>query len=268
MAEQPIYDFKGLKNLLIRKGYRIGKAEPWRKIDSEEVSLRAGQIECTSQGIYLIDDDGVKRQVFFYKRAIYLEWDGVYKKPSYHICKCEVVAKNMREYRYANTPSVRVLDKSNRMKETSVSDLPLCGYCASILRRYEGFTSSDFSEMIKKESTPTTSPKSKTEVDIFGYTKDWQMISHNYRIKHNYTCEKCGIQVSPFDHTFMEVHHKNKIKIDNRESNLQCLCVKCHSEVDPTHIHNFATGGKRLLIKLFLEKYGNNKKNGNDDLPF
>ena len=54
MAEQPIYDFKGLKNLLIRKGYRIGKAEPWRKIDSEEVSLRAGQIECTSQGIYLI----------------------------------------------------------------------------------------------------------------------------------------------------------------------------------------------------------------------
>ena len=117
--------------------------------------------------------------------------------------------------------------------------------------------SSQFAEILRNAASEDESKPSDKEVNpITGYTKDWQKISEKVRNEHNWTCEKCGIHVSPYDHSFMEVHHKNRIKTDNRESNLQCLCIKCHSEVDPIHIHNFSTPNKRLLIKLFMEKYG------------
>ena len=90
MDEKPICDFSGLKKCLIEKGYHIGKAEPWRKIDSEEVNLKKGQLECTDEGIFLIDDDGFKHQVFLYKRRYKLRQ---YGKPRFHICKCETIEK-------------------------------------------------------------------------------------------------------------------------------------------------------------------------------
>lgn len=45
-------------------------------------------------------------------------------------------------------------------------------------------------------------------------------------------------------------------KLDNRESNLECLCIKCHSEVDYTHRRNFNTLAQQGLIQEFLLKYG------------
>ena len=73
MEDEPIYKFQGLKDLLTRKGYHIGKAETWRKIDSEEVSIREGNLEFSDEGIFLVDEDGVKRQVYLYKRKYHLE---------------------------------------------------------------------------------------------------------------------------------------------------------------------------------------------------
>lgn len=259
MEEKPIYDFHRLKEFLTRKGYRVKKAEPWRKIDSEEVSLREGKLEFTNEGIFLIDDDGIKRQVFLYKRKYHLLQ---YGKPRYHVCKCSTIdeflnGNDIPEYRRANTESVKVLNWDNHNQEEEISQLPLCKNCAAILYQYKNLDSSQFSELLHNKATEEEKiNREETEVDINGYTKDWQMISSEFRKQHNYTCEKCGVQVSPFETEFMHVHHKNKKKTDNRPSNLQCLCIKCHSDIDATHIHNFSTKSQRLLIKLFLEKYG------------
>lgn len=45
-------------------------------------------------------------------------------------------------------------------------------------------------------------------------------------------------------------------KLDNRESNLECLCIKCHPEVDNTYRRNFNTLAQKGLIQEFLLKYG------------
>lgn len=260
MEEKPIYDFPKLKDALIKRGYRIGKAEPWRKIDSEEVSLREGNLECSDEGIFLTDEDGIKRQIYLYKRRYRLEQ---YGEPRFHICKCQIIdqfliGRDIPQYRRANTSSVKVLDIDNDNEEVEVSDLPLCKFCAAIVygnRNYD-MNTSEFAEILRN-AAEVDDVYTNTEVDINGYVKDWQMISSEFRKQYNYTCEKCGVQVTPFESEFMHVHHKNKNKTDNRPSNLQCLCIKCHSEIDATHIHNFSTKSQRLLIKLFMEKYGN-----------
>lgn len=261
MEDEPIYKFQGLKDLLTRKGYHIGKAETWRKIDSEEVSIREGNLEFSDEGIFLVDEDGVKRQVYLYKRKYHLER---YGKPRFHICKCQTIqeflsGKDIPQYRRANTSSVKVLNMDNGDEEVEVSDLPLCKYCAAIIyddKNYD-MDSSEFAEIL--QNSASTDDEQLTDAEInprTGYTRDWQEISSEFREQHSYICEKCGIQVTPFDSEFMHVHHKNLNKTDNRERNLQCLCIKCHSEVDATHVRNFSTKSQRLLLKLFNEKYG------------
>lgn len=261
MEEKPICDFPKLKKALINKGYCIGKAEPWREINSEEVRLKDGKLEFNDDGIF-IDDNGAKRQVFLYKRRYKLRQYGT---PKYHVCKCSIIEKflvndrDIPEYRSANVGTVKVLNWDNFYREEEVSNLPLCKNCAAKLYINSNVDSSEFAEILRNAVAENEPPKPKIEVNVNGYTKDWQLISSEFRKQHNYTCEKCGVQVTPFESEFMHVHHKNKNKTDNSSNNLQCLCIKCHSEIDATHIHNFSTGGQRLLIKLFMEKYKNNR---------
>ena len=75
-------------------------------------------------------------------------------------------------------------------------------------------------------------------------------------MKHDFICERCGIKIDdPFDRQFIHTHHKNGEKTDNRESNLECLCIKCHSVVDEYHRKKFSKGGNRVLLQDFKDKY-------------
>ena len=68
------------------------------------------------------------------------------------------------------------------------------------------------------------------------YSRLWNKISRQVKTKKNYTCEKCGyIPKMAYEKKFIHTHHKNGDKQNNKEDNLQVLCIKCHSEVDSFH---------------------------------
>ena len=133
MRETPIHDFNKLKSALTNLGFTIGEAKPYRPLDIADVDLsniQSGEVEITDEGIFYINPDtGTKQQIFLYKKAVFLEYRGVRKKPSMHLTNCEAIQDwGQNQYRRANTGSVIVWDKSSH-REVEVSGLPLCSYC-------------------------------------------------------------------------------------------------------------------------------------------
>lgn len=279
--ETPIHSFGGLKKLLTDMGYNVGKAQAYKPIEVADVSLeeiKNGTIEFADDGIF-VNTDGVRRQVFLYKRSYRLE---LYGKPRFHIRKCSTIEefmhsdKSIPEYRRANTSKVWVRDMDDSMTDKEVDNLPLCKNCLRIAAEtYHGMTSADFVEILK--SVDESEPEENVEVDIFGYTKDWEQISKAYREIHDYTCENCGLHITdPFDQQYIHTHHRNARKTDNRTSNLQCLCIRCHAAIDEFHKERFNSGANKILLDEFNAKYppkptrnvAKQSDTDDDDLPF
>lgn len=67
------------------------------------------------------------------------------------------------------------------------------------------------------------------------YTQDWQQVSRSYREAQSYCCESCEVDLSQRPY-LLHTHHINGVRSDNVKSNLQALCIDCHSKA-PGHDH-------------------------------
>lgn len=261
MDEKPIYNFGKLKTTLIEEGFQVEKAEAYRAIKPVDVSIediKNGTIEITSEGIFFKTKDGRKHPGFMYKRKYRL---ARYGKPRFHIRNCTTIQEFKSsgsfesEYRWANEQIIPVIDMDDNNIDKVIQNLPLCKNCAHILRSNQAdiYTDNeDFVNELKKVSVQDI----LTDVDILGYTREWQSISLNFREKRNYTCEHCGLQITnEFDKGYIHCHHRDGDKTNNDERNLECLCVLCHSHVDKIHQEHFSSGANATTLRIFCKKY-------------
>ena len=262
--DDPIYEFPLTKAALKKRGIDVECTGGYTVVKPTDVIFKNGrgnvefQNDKGENGIYIKDSYGHYHQVFMYKRDYHLIR---YGSPKFHICQCDTIQEFMDSggfrdhYRYANTNEVKVLDMDNGLREETVSDLQLCAYCANMLsaQYHRGMPLENFVEILKAAGETDQEEEAK-EVDIFGYVKKWQQISDAKRLVENYTCEICGYQAdNMFDRRFIHVHHKDGNKLNNKLSNLQCLCIHCHAHIDAIHKKNFSKGVQADMLKEFEE---------------
>lgn len=271
----PLCKFDRLRKALEDRGIHVGDATGFIAIGGEDVlpdNIQNISI-VPGEGITYNIGDGRSAKVFLYKRRYRLLQ---YGKPRYHIRECKTIQEFMSsgtfntEYRMANTEEVKVINMDDHDSEIKVSALPLCKNCLEIVQNemllkkpadfnnYKGSLpradSSVYSEMLMDGEDA----QKEVWVDINGYTDDWPAVSLAYRKKHDFTCERCGVKMeSVLDYRFMQTHHKNGVKTNNKESNLECLCIECHSQVDDAHRENFSKGANAIMLESFRKKYRN-----------
>lgn len=272
----PICSFNKFKKALEDRGIHVGDATGFIAIGGEDVLPdnipNISIVSC--EGIKYDIGDGRSTKVFLYKRKYHLE---LYGKPRYHIRECKTIQEFMssgtfrREYRMANTEEVKVINMDDHDVEINVSALPLCKNCLEMVQNeishrqqpvdfnnYNGALSKADSSVYSELLREGEDTQQEVWVDINGYTDDWPAVSFAYRQKHDFTCERCGVKMeSVLDYRFMQTHHRNGVKTNNHENNLECLCIECHSQVDETHQKNFSHGANAIMLKSFRDKYRN-----------
>lgn len=259
--EEPIYDFSALKSFLKKRGFILGTRQAYEAIKPEDVKpedIMNGKMEFRNDGIFVLGSDGRERQVFLYKKDYRMIQ---YGKPRFHICKCGIIddfimsGRFRQHYVRANTEPVPVINLDDGRITEEVTGLPLCKYCRDMISDITTLNTTQFVELLKSANGDNQEGENQ-ETNLFGYTRDWEYISKEYREKHNYTCEKCGLQIEDdYDKQYMHVHHISGDKLNNNESNLKCLCYYCHAHVDDNHLRKLTRGANKIQYYTFILRY-------------
>jgi len=271
-----VYDFSSLKlevEKVIKKKIDVTKSSfkaPEIHIELDHVQVNE-KVKFDKDSIHYITDEGVTVQGYLIKLSNYSRpyFDYVLHRPSilpkFHVCNCSTLDE-MRlkgrfhgRYIFANTQSL--------MSECDeggggLDDPRVCSNCIGSIDLPRDLRTKGFVEEYQKEATqigiftPTELPIHRN-IDEYGYMKDWSERTKAYRASKNYICESCGIKLAGATF-FLETHHINSNRSDDREANLKCLCVLCHSKVDEYHIENYQQGKLKSKLEEFKRLFKSN----------
>ena len=183
----------------------------------------------------------------------------------YHFSMCKTL-ENMfskkKKHRYYLSHRIdgyfayKFIDQNSVILSRKDQKLNPCRYCLNVLSESTGkkyVRSSFHPRTIWAARTGSVILKDDSYLLDCGsvpniYSKDWAKIAEKAKRDANYTCEYCGINLAN-QKNYLDCHHVNSDKTDNRISNLEVLCVECHSKNHP-HMKN----NSRLIKFLKLKK--------------
>ncbi|MDG6897633.1 hypothetical protein A6A19_06470 [Actinobacillus delphinicola] len=255
-----LYSFEKLAKRLDDWGFpavsREGHFQVIKGVDFKK-ALQAGKIDFTDEGIYLKYHDKSYQGYMFIKYY----YVNKYGYPKFHLLRCKTIDEFIQKgqfnqrYEWSNSKVNDIIDGNTGTVYPNVT-LELCRNCASLLNADYHTTEGFFNKLDKSN----ISYDKKVEVDIFGYVKNWERFSRNFRKEKEFKCDVCGLQpTNRREQRYWHVHHKDGNKLNNDLENLQCLCIRCHSQVDETHKQNFSQPLQAKELAAFNERYAPNK---------
>jgi hypothetical protein len=224
-------------------------------------------VELRNEGIYFIDDKGNRHKGFLYIESGYSQRtieEAKTSVPKFHVVNCETiegqkVRKNFNGHYVFSNEKIEMEDRYDGV----VKEPTVCGNCAKLTDKvYRGMTTSQYKQdvILSEEGegnfVESDLPKS-IPTNFWGYTHDWDETSRNYRIKQLFTCEECGINLNS-NYTngyYLETHHIDGNPKNNDDTNLKCLCVLCHANVDKFHQENYSKGTSRQKLRDFIKLF-------------
>lgn len=259
-----LYKFEHLERFLNNMGAPTAQGRSFQEIKRVlNTSIQRKEVELKSDGIFCTVD-GYEHQGYIFNQKPDIErYKG--KLPRFHIAQCDVV-RNRKDlsgdYIWTNSEKVQLYDRGKpsqppypRAGELTV--LELCGFCRSMVEQKVStmFNTAIFHKYLV-DQYEAAQPIVPVVTDIYGYTLDFTIVSRKIRKERGYICEKCDLDLSHgYDRQYLHVHHRNGNKTNNDSTNLECLCIGCHSEVDEKHTHNFASRINKRKLDEFNKRF-------------
>ncbi|MGF6610458.1 hypothetical protein OKW45_005380 [Paraburkholderia sp. WSM4175] len=177
--------------------------------------------------------------------------------PRYHLAYCRTLDKMRRNSRFdryvvANGESgkfqVNVIENGIRTQHVRLNVCQNCldqihwdGFAMKMPREgrlalVSRFALPDFFKKYSRDLMAVRPKHTSDTAPLNDYSQDWSEVSERTKRQRGYRCGKCSTMLRQTDSKFLHVHHRNGQKHDNRDSNLDVLCIGCHAE-EPMHGH-------------------------------
>jgi len=165
----------------------------------------------------------------------------------YHIFNCKTLQKmkyDDKEDRYkSNTRTdgtffMIMTDRNNQISFRGYYALDICGYCRTEYRKKYNKDYTNLKEYYNLDLNNLdiwADIPSDMESAPQQYIKEWREIATNLKIKHNYICQKCGLNLKEYK-KYLHAHHMDMNVRNNHSENIKILCIKCHGR-EPNHTH-------------------------------
>jgi len=226
----------------------------WEELTLEENEILEKEgIEVKPNDLRFLDDGTIafkNRRILLYIRDVKFHPSHDTDLPKFHISNCATLDQMIAHGRFKRyVVSVRTdgifnynIISFNQVKPHE-GELDVCKNCLRHLNynnynvnKTKAFKAFDLNEFfVRFACSPIRNVPLETNrtAPINVYPADWNQKSIKFKKSANWKCNKCKVDLSA-DKRFLHSHHKNGNTYDNRPSNIEVLCIGCHSS-QPNH---------------------------------